>query len=72
MDPREFDRRVLDSIDHIFDGVTAGSLDRPFRAGLQGPVSQRGALSAADLLAQVIPGELSDFLVQCLCPKRLG
>ena len=29
MDPREFDRRVLDSIDHIFDGVTAGSLDRP-------------------------------------------
>src|SRR5437763_1891583 len=29
MDPREFDRRVLDSIDHIFDGVTAGSLERP-------------------------------------------
>lgn len=29
MDPREYDRRVLESIDHIFDAVTADRLDRP-------------------------------------------
>jgi uncharacterized protein (TIGR03086 family) len=29
MDPREFDRRVLESIDHILAKVTAGQLGRP-------------------------------------------
>src|SRR5947207_12633211 len=29
MDPREYDRRVLESIDHILGGVTADQLDRP-------------------------------------------